>query len=63
MYDGVWSYCYHHQAQYASDRAFPQVSGPSKGWQCPACGTVYAPWVYSCQQAHAVPATGANDER
>lgn len=39
----------------------PQVSTVQMGWQCPVCGQVYAPWVYSCQQSHTRPATGAND--
>lgn len=35
-----------------------------KGWQCPICGTVYAPTVLACHNAHRPPpkaATGAND--
>ena len=29
-----------------------------QGWQCPLCGTVYAPWVYKCgcKQVVSVPA-------
>ena len=29
-----------------------------QGWQCPMCGTVYAPWVYKCgcKQVVSVPA-------
>lgn len=23
------------------------------GWQCPACGTVYAPWMARCSNSHA----------
>lgn len=23
---------------------------PNPGWECPKCGSVYAPWVYSCSR-------------
>jgi uncharacterized OB-fold protein len=22
---------------------------PRRGWECPKCGRVYAPWVFACQ--------------
>lgn len=24
------------------------ASKPKQGWECPKCGSVYAPWVFSC---------------
>jgi hypothetical protein len=28
------------------------IPNPVKGWQCPACGCVYAPWVKQCEEDH-----------
>jgi hypothetical protein len=35
------------------------VAGPSvaQGWQCPVCGTVYAPTIPSCMRGHLVTVT------
>lgn len=33
----------------------PNIAMP-QGWQCPVCGTVYAPWVWRCEHALTRPA-------
>lgn len=33
---------------------------PPQGWQCPACGSVYAPWVARCTECKPKP-TGLRD--
>jgi len=40
MYTYPSDYYYYH---------YPQPSYTPKGWECPKCGRVFAPWITECQ--------------
>ena len=35
-------------------RTYPSYGPAAQGWQCPVCGTVYAPTIPSCMKGHIV---------
>lgn len=46
--------------------AYPSIYSsppPEQGWQCPKCGSVWAPWKSSCRVCNNVPIKTGPDEK